>query len=136
MKPVDLTEGKPWSQILRFMLQMLLGNIAQQLYNTADSVIVGRYVGDLALAAVGSAGPILNLLIVLFVGISTGAGQPMATMRVSLLATFAVRLPLAYLMVHLMRSPDALYWSQLCAWTFGTVYSYYLYRKGKWRAGL
>ena len=74
MKPVDLTEGKPWSQILRFMLPMLLGNIAQQLYNTADSVIVGRYVGDLALAAVGSAGPILNLLIVLFVGISTGAG--------------------------------------------------------------
>ena len=47
-----------------------------------------------------------------------------------------VLLPLAYLMVHLMRSPDAIYWSQLCAWTFGMVYSYYLYRKGKWRAGL
>lgn len=72
--PIDLTEGRPWSQILRFMLPMLLGNIAQQLYNTADSVIVGRYVGDLALAAVGSAGPVLNLLIVLLVGISTGAG--------------------------------------------------------------
>jgi len=53
---------------------MLLGNIAQQLYNTADSVIVGHYVGDNALAAVGSAAPILNLLLALFVGISTGAG--------------------------------------------------------------
>ena len=53
---------------------MLIGNIAQQLYNTADSVIVGRYVGDNALAAVGSASPILNLLLVLFVGISVGAG--------------------------------------------------------------
>ena len=53
---------------------MLLGNFAQQLYNTADSVIVGIYVGDNALASVGSAMPILNLLLALFVGISTGAG--------------------------------------------------------------
>lgn len=54
-------------------MPMLLGNLAQQLYNTADSIIVGRYVGDNALAAVGSAGPILNLLLELFVGIATGA---------------------------------------------------------------
>ncbi|WP_246565898.1 MATE family efflux transporter [Tissierella carlieri] len=53
---------------------MLIGNIAQQFYNTADSIIVGKYVGDNALAAVGSASPILNLLLVLFVGISVGAG--------------------------------------------------------------
>lgn len=53
---------------------MLIGNIAQQFYNTADSIIVGKYVGDNALAAVGSSGPILNLLLVLFVGIATGAG--------------------------------------------------------------
>lgn len=52
---------------------MLIGNIAQQLYNTVDSIVVGKYIGDNALAAVGSAGPILNLLIVLFVGISMGA---------------------------------------------------------------
>jgi putative MATE family efflux protein len=48
--------------------------VAQQLYNTADSIIVGMYVGDNALAAVGSAMPILNLLLALFVGIATGAG--------------------------------------------------------------
>ena len=53
---------------------MLIGNVAQQLYNTADSIIVGHYVGDNALAAVGSASPILNLLLALFVGIATGAG--------------------------------------------------------------
>ena len=70
----DLTEGTPWKQILKFSLPMLLGNIAQQLYNTADTVIVGIYVGDNALSAVGSASPILNLLLALFVGISTGAG--------------------------------------------------------------
>ena len=70
----DMTQGAPWKRILEFSIPMLLGNIAQQLYNTADSVIVGMYVGDNALAAVGSAAPILNLLLALFVGISTGAG--------------------------------------------------------------
>ena len=44
-----------------------LGNVAQQFYNTADSIVVGRFIGDNALAA-GQAGPILNLLLVLFVG--------------------------------------------------------------------
>ena len=71
--PVDMTVGDPVRQILAFTIPMLLGNIAQQLYNTVDSIIVGRYVGDNALAAVGSAGPIVNLMLVLFMGISVGA---------------------------------------------------------------
>ena len=71
--PVDMTEGQPVKQIVKFTIPMLLGNIAQQLYNTADSIIVGRFVGDNALAAVGSAGPLLNLMLVLFMGISVGA---------------------------------------------------------------
>ena len=70
----DMTQGAPWKRILEFSIPMLLGNVAQQLYNTADSVIVGIFVGDNALAAVGSAMPILNLLLALFVGIATGAG--------------------------------------------------------------
>ena len=72
--PIDMTVGRPGKQIVAFTIPMLIGNIAQQLYNTVDSIIVGRFVGDNALAAVGSAGPILNLLLVLFVGISVGAG--------------------------------------------------------------
>ena len=71
--PSDMTVGKPWEKIVIFTLPMLIGNIAQQLYNTVDSIVVGKYVGDNALAAVGSASPILNLLLVLFVGISVGA---------------------------------------------------------------
>ncbi len=71
---VDMTQGRPWEKILIFTVPMLLGNIAQQLYNTVDSIVVGKYVGDSALAAVGSAGPVFNLLLVLFVGISMGAG--------------------------------------------------------------
>ena len=69
----DMTEGQPWKKIVVFTIPMLLGNIAQQLYSTVDSIVVGKYVGDHALAAVGSATPILNLLLVLFVGISMGA---------------------------------------------------------------
>ncbi len=70
--PSDMTTGKPWEKIFVFTVPLLIGNIAQQLYNTVDSIVVGRYIGDRALAAVGSANPILNLLLVLFMGISIG----------------------------------------------------------------
>ena len=71
--PTDMTVGKPWKSILIFTLPMLIGNIAQQLYSTVDSIVVGKYIGDNALSAVGSASPILNMLLVLFIGISTGS---------------------------------------------------------------
>ena len=72
--PTDMTVGTPWKSIVRFSLPMLIGNIAQQLYSTVDSIVVGHYVGDNALAAVGSAAPLFNMLLVLFVGISAGVG--------------------------------------------------------------
>lgn len=72
--PKDMTEGIPWKRIVQFAIPMLIGNVAQQFYNTADSIIVGRYIGDNALAAVGSAGPVLHLIFILFMGIATGAG--------------------------------------------------------------
>ncbi len=70
---IDMTKGSPTKNIVLFMIPLLLGNIAQQLYNTVDSIIVGRYVGDNALAAVGSVGSLFNLLIVMFIAISVGA---------------------------------------------------------------
>ncbi len=73
-EPTDMTVGKPWKSIVMFSIPMLLGNIAQQLYSAVDSAVVGNYVGDGALAAVGSAAPLLNMLLVLFVGISAGVG--------------------------------------------------------------
>ena len=72
--PTDMTVGTPWKSILSFTLPMLIGNIAQQLYSTVDSIVVGRYIGDNALAAVGSAMPLINMLLVLFIGISSGTG--------------------------------------------------------------
>ncbi len=71
--PTDMTQGTPWKSILMFTLPMLIGNIAQQLYSTVDSIVVGKYIGDGALASVGSTLPILNMLLVLFMGISAGA---------------------------------------------------------------
>ena len=73
-EPTDMTVGTPWKSIVMFSIPLLIGNIAQQLYNTVDSIVVGHYVGDNALAAVGSAGPLFNMLLVLFVGISAGVG--------------------------------------------------------------
>ena len=70
-----MTTGTPWKCIARFAFPMLIGNFAQQLYNTVDAVVVGRSRwGYTALAAVGNALPILNLLLALFVGIATGVG--------------------------------------------------------------
>lgn len=73
--PVDMTKGSVWKSILTFTLPMLIGNIAQQLYSTVDTIVVGNYAenGDNAIAAVGSALPIVNMLLVLFIGISAGA---------------------------------------------------------------
>ncbi|MBQ3258910.1 MAG: MATE family efflux transporter [Clostridia bacterium] len=73
--PTDMTTGSVWKSIVMFTLPMLIGNIAQQFYSTVDTIVVGRYAanGDNAIAAVGSALPILNMLLVLFIGISAGA---------------------------------------------------------------
>src|SRR5690554_503556 len=68
----DMTIGKPIAGLVRFSIPLLIGNFAQQMYTTVDSIIVGNYVGDSALAAVGASFPVLNLLLVLFIGISTG----------------------------------------------------------------
>ena len=73
--PRDMSQGEPWKRIAEFAFPLLIGNFAQQLYNTVDAVVVGnsRW-GYEALASVGNASPVLNLLLALFVGISTGAG--------------------------------------------------------------
>lgn len=69
----NMTQGSPVGNLVKFSVPLLIGNLAQQLYSTVDSIVVGNYVGDGALAAVGASGPILNLLLVLFMGISVGA---------------------------------------------------------------
>lgn len=73
-KSTVMTEGTIWKQILRFSIPLILGNLFQQLYNTVDSIIVGNYIGSEALAAVGSSGSLINLLLAFCIGASAGAG--------------------------------------------------------------
>ncbi|MBO4836943.1 MAG: MATE family efflux transporter [Clostridia bacterium] len=73
-KSVDMTQGTIWKLLLSFALPMLIGQIFQLLYSTVDSIVVGRFVGKEALAAVGSTSSIINSLIGFFAGMATGAG--------------------------------------------------------------
>lgn len=76
----DMTKGNITSQLIRFTIPLILGNLFQLTYNAADSVIVGKFLGDSALAAVGTAGPVMNLIILFFSGMCMGAGIIMSTM--------------------------------------------------------
>ena len=72
-KENGITEGVIWKQLLIFFFPILIGTFFQQLYNTVDTIVVGQYVGTQALAAVGTTGNIINLLVGFFVGVSSGA---------------------------------------------------------------
>ena len=70
----NMTTGAPWRRIIAFALPVLLSQVFQQLYNTVDALIVGKFLGDGALAAVTSSGPLIFLLISFFEGLTLGAG--------------------------------------------------------------
>lgn len=69
----DMTHGNPTKLITTFALPLLMGNVLQQLYNTVDSIVVGQYVGDVALAAVGTGFPIIFMVSSMFMGLGMGA---------------------------------------------------------------
>ena len=74
----DLTQGKPFSVIWRFSLPLLLSMALQQLYNLADSIIVGRFTGEAGLAAIGAAYPITLIYIAIATGASMGCSVVIA----------------------------------------------------------
>ena len=73
-----LTEGPIGKKLIAFTIPIFLGNLFQQLYNTADTLIVGRLIGSDALAAVGSSGNLIFLIVGFFNGLSLGAGVVIA----------------------------------------------------------
>lgn len=73
-RDLNMTEGSITGLLIAYSVPLLIGNIFQQLYNTADSVIVGNYVGKEALAAVGCTGTVINTMIGIFTGLASGAG--------------------------------------------------------------
>ena len=72
--PNSLTEGSIWKKMLLFALPIFLGNVFQQFYNTFDSWVVGKFIGDTALAAVGSSGSLIHMFVGFFNGVAMGAG--------------------------------------------------------------
>jgi Na+-driven multidrug efflux pump len=68
----DMTTGNPAKQILNFAFPILIGNVFQQFYNMADTVIVGKFVGNSALAAVGSCGTLTFLILGFLMGLTAG----------------------------------------------------------------
>lgn len=70
----DMTAGAPWKIILSFSVPLMAGNLLQQLYHTADTLIVGNLVGERALSAVGSCASLTELFTALAIGFSIGAG--------------------------------------------------------------
>lgn len=122
---VDMTEGKIMGHIIGFALPLLLGNIFQQLYNTVDTWVVGNYVSNEAFSAVGSVGPVINMLIGFYMGLSSGAGVVISqyygakkhdkvseTVHTSILMTLilavvftAVGIAMTPFMLHFMKTP-------------------------------
>lgn len=70
----DMTTGNPWKIIIFFSIPVLLGNLFQQFYNMVDAIIVGQFLGEDALAAVGSTGSIMFLVLGFAIGIAQGFG--------------------------------------------------------------
>ncbi|MBQ9197174.1 MAG: MATE family efflux transporter [Clostridia bacterium] len=117
-----ITEGVIWKQLLKFFFPILLGTFFQQLYNTADAIIVGKFVGKEALAAVGGGtGTLINLIVGFFVGLSSGAtvilsqyygarNQKQASRTVHTAIAMAVAGGVVIMIVGLSISPVILRW--------------------------
>ncbi len=122
----DMTEGNIWKHLLHFSVPMAVGLLFQQLYNTVDTLVVGRFVGQQAQAAVGSTGPIINTIVGFCAGLATGASVVISqrygahddeglgkavhttvalTFLISLIATALGRLIIGP-MLHFMQTPE------------------------------
>ena len=78
MQTKDMTSGAPWKHVLKFSLPVLAGSLLQQLYNTVDTIIVGKYSGEDSLSAVGTTGSFVFLFLALAIGFSSGNGVVVA----------------------------------------------------------
>ena len=116
-----MTEGSIGKHILLFSIPLILGNLLQQTYNTADSIIVGNFVGSNALAAVGSSAALINLLIAFSMGAAVGAGVVVSQFlgagdekgvhrSVHTALAMAVILGIALLLAGVLLTPQILKW--------------------------
>ena len=116
-----MTQGVIWKRIIMFALPIFFGNLFQQLYNVADSLIVGNFLGSNALAAVSSSGNLIFMLIGFLIGISNGAGVVLAkyygagnleTVRTAIhtIVAFGLVASAAVMVIGVGFSPQILIW--------------------------
>ena len=74
----NMTEGTPWKHTLMFSLPVLAGSFLQQLYNTVDAIVVGKYAGEDSLSAVGTTGSFAFFFLAVAIGLSSGNGVVVA----------------------------------------------------------
>lgn len=128
-KDTDMTEGSILRHLIVFSVPLIIGNLFQQLYNTVDTWVVGNYVSNEAYSAVGTVGPIINMLIGLFLGLSSGTSVVIAqffgakrydkvhaSVHTSMTVTFiltivftAVGILMTPSMLHLMKTPEEVF---------------------------
>lgn len=128
-RDVDMTEGNIFRHLLKFAVPLLLGNLFQQMYNMVDTWVVGNYVSNEAYSAVGSVGPIINMLIGFFSGLASGAGVVISqyygakkfdkvrdTVHTAVVITLimgviftALGIVITPLMLNLMKTPEAVF---------------------------
>ncbi len=125
-RETNMTEGSISRHLIDFAMPLLVGNIFQQLYNTVDTWVVGNYVSNEAFSAVGTVGPIINMLIGIFMGLASGAGVVISqyygarrdqevsdTVHTSMMMTLILAVVFTFLgisiapaMLHMMKTPD------------------------------
>ena len=125
-RETNMTEGCISRHLIDFAMPLLIGNIFQQLYNTVDTWVVGNYVSNEAFSAVGTVGPIINMLIGIFMGLASGAGVVISqyygarrdqevsdTVHTSMMMTLILAVVFTFLgifiapaMLHMMKTPD------------------------------
>ena len=126
----DLTRGTPWKLILQFALPIMAGNLLQQLYNTADTIIVGNFNGQQALSAVA-----IPIFAVYFPanGMCQGVGEGFHATFFALLA-LGLRVIFAYALHNTsLFGYTAIWWSQAMAWTVTLLVCYVHVFRGKWK---
>ena len=147
---IDMTQGKPMKQLLRFAFPIMAGNLFQQLYNVVDTAVVGKFVGADALAAVGTTGTIMFFFNTWIMGLFNGSGVIMAQywgskkykdfkevaaaiIRITLVMTAVIALMGLLLAPHMLKLiqvpkdilPDSKLYLRicLCFCLFGAVYN-------------
>lgn len=146
-----MTEGPIGQQLIRFALPLFLGNLFQQLYNIADTLIVGNLLGSTALAAVSSTGSLVFLLISLFSGVAMGAGvvisryfgagdvprmrRAMTPMVVMLVFWCVIRVGFLTVVAPLVQSMAAVNWVYPLTWSLSSITLLIYYHKADWLHG-